>query len=63
MLVGRVKHWEPIARELTIGGRVLRAADSVLFAGDIVAGVSIMASGYQPSNPTGQWIVTHLRVD
>jgi hypothetical protein len=60
-LVGRITRWDPITRELTIGGRVLRVADSVLFVSDVVAGISIMASGYQPPDPSNRWVVTHLR--
>jgi hypothetical protein len=61
-LVGRIKRWDPTARELTIGGRILRVADSVLFVSDLIAGISIMASGYQPPGPSNRWVVTHLRV-
>jgi hypothetical protein len=60
-LVGRVTHWEPRARELTIGGRVLRVADSVLSVTDLIAGVSIIVSGYQPPGPSDRLVVTHLR--
>ena len=61
-LVGRITPWDPIARELTIGGRVLRVADSVLFVSDVIAGVIIMASGHQPPDSGARWVVTHLRV-
>jgi hypothetical protein len=61
-IAGRMAHWEPIARELTIGGRVLRVADSVSLVGHIPVGASIMASGHQPPDPSGQWVVTRLRV-
>jgi hypothetical protein len=62
-LPGRVTHWEPIARELTIGGRVLRVAASVFLVSDVPVGVRIMASGHQPPAPGARWVVTHLRVD
>jgi hypothetical protein len=61
-IAGRVTHWEPIARELTIGGRVLRVAGSVFLVGDVPVGASIMASGHQPPDASGQWVVTRLRV-
>jgi hypothetical protein len=61
-IAGRVTRWEPIARELTIGGRVLTVAASVLLVGHIDAGIPIMASGYQPPDPIDQWVVTRLRV-
>jgi hypothetical protein len=61
-IAGRVTHWEPIARELTIGGRVLRVAASVFLVGNIPAGASIMASGHQPPDPSDRWVVTRLRV-
>jgi hypothetical protein len=47
-IAGRVAHWEPIARELTIGGRVLRVAASVFLAGDVPVGARILVSGDQP---------------
>ena len=50
-ITGRVTHWERIARELTIGGRVLRVAASVFLVGDVPVGASIMASGHQPPDP------------
>ena len=62
-IAGRVTHWEPIARELTIGGRVLRVAASVFLISDVPVGVRIMASGHQPPDPGARWVVTHLRVD
>jgi hypothetical protein len=62
-IAGRVTHWEPIARELTIGGRVLRVADSVFLVSDVPVGVRIMASGHQPPDPGARWVMTHLRVD
>jgi len=58
-----VTHCEPITRELTIGGRVLRVAASVLFVGHLVAGANIKATGHQPADPDAQWVVTHLRVN
>ena len=61
-IVGRVTHWKPIARELTIGGRVIRVAASVLFVGNLFVGASIRASGHRPPDPSAQWVVTHLRV-
>jgi hypothetical protein len=61
-IAGRATHWEPIARELTIGGRVLRVAASVFLVGNIPAGASIMASGHQPLDPSDRWVVTRLRV-
>ena len=61
-IAGRATHWEPIARELTIGGRVLRVAASVFLVGNIPAGASIMASGHQPPDPSDRWVVTRLRV-
>ena len=61
-LAGRMTHWEPIARELTIGGRVLRVAASVLFVSDVTVGAIIMASGHQPPDAGARWVVTHLRV-
>jgi hypothetical protein len=61
-IAGRVTHWEPIARELTIGGRVLRVAASVFFVGNVTVGASIMASGHQPPDPSDRWVVTRLRV-
>jgi hypothetical protein len=61
-IAGRVSRWDPISRELTIGGRVLGVAASVLFVGHIVAGVPIMVSGHQPPDPIDQWVVTQLRV-
>ena len=60
-ITGRVTHWERIARELTIGGRVLRVAASVFLVGDVPVGASIMASGHQPPDPGARWVVTHLR--
>ena len=62
-IAGRVTQWEPIARELTIGGRVLRVAASVFLVSDVPVGVRIMASGHQPPDPGARWVVTHLRVD
>jgi hypothetical protein len=61
-LAGRVTHWEPIARELTIGGRVLRVAASVFLVGDVPVGARIMASGHQPPDSGARWVVTRLRV-
>jgi hypothetical protein len=61
-IAGRVAHWEPIARELTIGGRVLRVAASVFFIDNIAVGARIMASGDHPRNVSDQWVVTQLRV-
>jgi hypothetical protein len=61
-LVGRVSRWDPVAREVTIGGRVLRVADSVLSVTDMIAGVTIMVSGYQPPGPSDRLVVTHLQV-
>jgi len=61
-IAGRVTHWEPIARELTIGGRVLRVAASVFFVGNLDVGARIMASGDHPRNVSDQWVVTRLRV-
>jgi hypothetical protein len=61
-IAGRVTHWEPIARELTIGGRVLRVAASVFLVGDVPVGVR-KASGHQPPDPGARWVVTHLQVD
>ena len=60
-LVGRVSRWDPVAREVTIGGRILRVADSVLSVTDLIAGVSIIVSGYQPPGPSDRLVVTHLR--
>jgi hypothetical protein len=60
-LVGRVSRWNPVAREVTIGGRVLRVADSVLSVTDLIAGVTIMVSGYQPPGPRDRLVATHLR--
>jgi hypothetical protein len=59
---GRVSRWDPIARELTIGGRVLSVADSVYFVGGVAAGVLIMASGYQPPGRSDRGVVTRLRI-
>ena len=61
-IAGRVSHWEPIARELTIGGRVLRVAASVFLIGDVPVGASIMASGHQPPDAGARWVVTRLLV-
>ena len=61
-IAGHVSHWEPTARELTSGGRILRVADSVFFVGNIPVGASIMASGHQPPDPSDRWVVTRLRV-
>ena len=60
-ITGRVTHWERIARELTIGGRVLRVAASVFLIGDVPVGASIMASGHQPPDAGARWVVTRLR--
>jgi hypothetical protein len=50
-------------RELTIGARVLRVAASVCFVDDVIAGVTIIASGHESPDPGDRWVVTHLRVD
>ena len=62
-IAGRVTHWEPIARESTIGGRVLRVAASVFLVSDVPVGVGNMASRHQPSDPGARWVVTHRRVE
>ena len=56
---GRVEDWEPTARRLKIGGRVLVVAASVLLIG-LAAGVKIVASGHQQPDPTAPWIVTQF---
>jgi hypothetical protein len=61
-IAGRLTHWDPIARELTIGDRVLLVAASVFLVGKLFVGASIMASGYQPPDSGARWVVTHLRV-
>ena len=61
-LAGRVTRWDAIARELTIGGRVLEVAATVLLVGDALATATVIVSGYQPPDPSGQWVVTHLRL-
>ena len=62
-IAGRVGHWDPIARELTIGARVLRVAASVFLNGDLMAGATVIASGHPSPESPGQWVVTQLRVD
>ena len=61
-LAGRVTRWDALARELTIGGRVLEVAATVLLVGDALATATVIVSGYQPPDPSGRWIVTHLRL-
>jgi hypothetical protein len=61
-IAGRVTDWDPIAREMTITGRVLSVGAMVFVGGDVAAGVSIVASGYRASDPTNRWVVTRLRV-
>jgi hypothetical protein len=61
-IAGRVEHWEPTSRQLTMGGRILEVADSVSFLVGVRAGVPIVASGIEPSAPGARWIVTQLRV-
>jgi hypothetical protein len=56
--VGRVSRWDPVAREVTIGGRVVHVAASVLSVTDLIPGVSIMVSGYQPPGPSDRLVVT-----
>jgi hypothetical protein len=58
-IAGRVKHWDLMARRLTIGGRVLRVADSVRLVG-LTDGANIVASGYQPQDLAAPWIVTQF---
>ncbi len=62
-IAGRVTHWDPIERALTIGGRVLSVAASVFFVGNLVAGVTIIASGHEAPDSGGRWVVMQLRVD
>jgi len=61
-LAGRVAQWDASERELTIGGRVLRVDASVFIVADLVAGVTIIASGHESPGPGTRWVVTHLRV-
>jgi hypothetical protein len=61
-IAGRVTHWDPIARELTIGGRILLVAASVFLVGNLLVGASIMASGHQPPGSGARWVVTRLRI-
>ena len=62
-IAGRVTHWDPLERELTIGSRVLSVAASVFFVGNLVAGATIIASGQEPLDAGGRWIVRQLRID
>ena len=61
-LAGRVTRWEPIARELTIGDRVLYVAPSVRLVGPVAVGATVVVSGYQPPDPTDRRVVTQLQV-
>jgi hypothetical protein len=38
-------------------------AASVCFVDDVIAGVTIIASGHESPDPGDRWVVTHLRVD
>jgi hypothetical protein len=59
-IAGRVDCWEPHARQLTIGGRILWVAATLRVMG-LKAGAKIVVSGHEEER--GARIVTHLTVE